>query len=113
MNLYDLFEATEWKTFPDVFPDGNLKLSFHFDRDRRVERDIDIEHILDMCHRAARQWPEKLADLHDVSFVIQDWDDFGVALVKRDLGRDRYDYIVKTAHDNLRIGYDQRVIRLR
>ena len=113
MNLYDLFEATEWKTYPGVFPDGDLKLSFHFDRDRRVERDIDMEHILDMCHRAARQWPEKLQEIHDETFVIQDWDDFGVALIKREVAQGRYDYIVKTARADLRIGYDQLVIKLR
>ena len=112
MNLHDLFEASEWKTYHNIFPDGDLKLSFHFDRDRRVERNIDIEHILDMCVRAARQWPEKLENLHNIGFVIKDWDDFGVALLKRE-SDDGYDYVVKTASPNLLVGREQTVVRLR
>jgi hypothetical protein len=108
-----IVEASEYKTYKNVFPDGDLKLSFHFDKDRRIERDIAMEKILDICHRAATQWPEKISELHDQSFVIQDWDDFGVAIVKREVQNGRSDYVVTTARQDLRIGYDQVIIKLR
>jgi hypothetical protein len=109
-----LIEYSEYKIIPNVFPDGNLKLTVHFDRDRRVERNIDMERILDMCTRAAVQWPEKLNEVSaDESFVISDWDDFRVAILKRDGNAGKYDYIVKTARQDLRIGANQQVFRLR
>lgn len=116
MMLYDLLVEyrQEYKVIPKVFPDGDLKLTVHFDRDRRVERDIDMDLVLDMCHRAAVQWPEKLNEIPaDESFVISDWNDFRVAILKRDKPNNRFDYIVKTARQDLRIGTNQQVFRLR
>ena len=109
-----IIEAAEYKTIPKVFPDGDLKLTTHFDRDRRVERNIDMERVLDMCHRAAVQWPDKLRDINPgSSFVIADWDNFRVAIVKRERLGNGFDYILTTARDDLRTGPDQVVIRLR
>ena len=104
---------TESKLYTGVFPDGVLKLTHHFDDERRIERDIDMDQVLDMCHRAGKQWPEKIAEFHDESFVIVDWDGLGVALVKQETSPGKYTYILKTARNPLRIGMNQQVIRLR
>jgi len=111
------FITEEYKVIPDVFPDGDLRLTIHYDRDRRVERNIDTDRILDMCHRAAVQWPEKLqdipADSSYSSFVISDWDNFRVAFIKKFKPYGKISYIVTTARYDLRIGPDQYIIQLR
>jgi hypothetical protein len=103
------------KPISGVFPDGNVIFSKHFFDERRHERSIDPNLILDMCHRAAIQRPDIIQDLdtNGDSVVIFDWDDLGVAVSKGERHDGSILYTIMTARKSLRYGYAQKIIRLR
>jgi hypothetical protein len=115
MKIVDVIQeyGKEYKKFKDIFPDGILKLTYHFDDLRRPERQIEIDRILDILQRASIQWPEKIKDLSNEEFVVYDWDGFGIALVKRESTSGGHEYMVKTARQDLRHSRDQQTIQVR
>jgi hypothetical protein len=127
----DLFstddQLTEYKDPPEtndyearkpingIFHNGPVVFSKHFFDERRHERGLDPDHILDMCHRAGVQRPDIIDDLGNEGegFVIVDWDGLGVAVKKLPRTDGTIIYVIATARKPLRYGHNQPVINLR
>ena len=113
MNIQEILaEERVYRNVPGIFPDGPIGFTFHYDDERRIERNIPVDKILDLCRRAYRQYPRDILYLHDESFVIEDAENFRVAVIKTEIAPNKYKYLIPTARYDLRIGPRETVFRV-
>jgi hypothetical protein len=91
--------------FPNVFPDGDLKITGHFRYDR-ADRNIIPEMTKNMCKRFVRQYRNVIPEIEDnESFIIENPNGVRLAILKNEQYNQpgRYTYLVKTGMQDLHL----------
>lgn len=106
------FLSEGFDEIPNAMPDGDVILTHHL-KDRLALRKIDLARVLHLLKRAGQRNKKDLLALGDHASFILDKPELDIAILKIwHEPKQKYNYIVRTAHPTVKVGPGQTQIKV-